>query len=404
MTTTEAALFSPGYWNESLRIGDAVREATPACEVTLQNGLRVWIITRYHDARAALADSRLSKDVDGLLNLIERQLAALGLGTDMSVMFKPSMIFRNDPEHARLKRLAAAGFTRGRVESLRPRIERLTAETVAKLPRDRPIDLMDTVAVPLPLTVICELLGVPAGERTPLRGWVAAMNEDLQDVVVRASHELEVYFDTLIEQKRRKPEDDLLSALVHIGDDESDQLTHDELIGTIALLLNAGHDTTANTIGNGVRWLLKDDRDYWRLLGQQPELVPNAIEEVLRYDSPVRAATHRYTTTDVEVGGVQIPAGAIVLVLLQTANRDRRRFEDADRLDILRDTGGHLGFGHGIHYCLGAPLARMETQIVFTALTSTFPDARLVEASHETQRIPSAIMNGYTRLLVSLGG
>ncbi len=398
---TSDTFFSEGFWDRSLVIGDGLRDRRPVHQAVLANGLQVWVICRYDEARAALADPHLSKAIDGLKAVIHDQLSRAGLDPSLSNMFSGHMLFQNDPEHARLRRLLAAGFTRARVEGLRPRIEQLTTDILAELPLAHPVDLIDRIAFQLPLTVICELLGVPLYERDSLRKWTEAMMEDHPDQNIPASQALEAFFVDLIKAKRQAPEDDLLSALVQVADRE-DRLDESELLATVFLIFVAGHETTTNAIGNAARWLLQDPA-RWRLLGRQPELVPNAVEESMRFDSAVRNATFRYTDEAVEIGGVRIPAGEVVLVSLQAANRDPARFLDAELFDLRRaDARAHLSFGHGIHHCLGASLGRMELEIVLGALTRRFPNARLAVGQRRLRRKHSAIMNGYVDLPVHL--
>lgn len=401
MTMTGTPLFSDGYWDNSLGIADALRAEASVHHATLPNQVRVWVIGQYEHARAALADPRLSKDIGGLTAIIRGQLAEAGQDDELSNMFSPHMLFNDDPAHARLRGLVAAKFTRRRVEQLRPRVEQLTGELLDALPRDRPVDLIARVAFPLPLTVICELLGVPPQEREPMRAWTAALMEDLPARAVPASQEMERYFADLIAAKRAAPGDDLLSALIQVAADE-DRLSPAELMGTLFLLFVAGHETSTNMIGNGVRWSVQDPR-RWRSLGQHPEHIPGAVQELLRWDSPVRMATHRFTTEPVDYGGVVIPAGEIVLVSLQSANRDTARFPGGDTLDLRRDAAGHLAFGHGAHYCLGAQLGRMEAEIALGELTRRFPGARLAVPDGSLRRRRSPIMNGYAALPLLLG-
>lgn len=394
-------LFSPLYWDRSLEVADALRAEAAVHQAVMVGGVRVWVIARYDQAREALADTALSKDSAGLSAIIRRQLVEAGETGEMSDMFSPHMLFRDDPEHARLRKLVAPQFTRPRVDAQRPRIEQLTSRLLADLPRDRPVDLIKHFAFPLPLTVICELLGVPDDKRDSLREWTAALMEDHPARTVPASRAMKAYFEELIGAKRAEPGDDLLSALVHVCADE-DRLTHEELVGTLFLLFVAGHETTTNLIGNSVRWLLAD-AERWRALGRRPELIPAAVEELLRFDSPVRMATHRYTTRDVVYGDVRIPAGELVLPSLQSANRDPARFDRPDQLDLGRDAQGHLAFGHGIHYCLGAALGRLEAEIVLGQLTTRCPHARLAVPEDQLREQRSTIMKGLVELPVLLG-
>jgi cytochrome P450 len=391
---------TPLFSDASLGVADALRAKASVHRATLPNSVQVWVIGQYEHARAALTDPRLSKDAAGLNAIIRHQLISNGRRGELSNIFSPHMLLSDDPSHARLRRLVAKEFTRRRVEALRPQVEHLVDNLLDPLPTDGPVDLIERVAFPLPLTVICELLGVPPQEREPLRDWSAALMEDVRGRALPASTAMEQYFATLIAAKRADPDDDLVSALIQVAGHE-DGLTPAELMGTLFLLVVAGHETSTHMIGNSARWLLQDPR-RWQQLGEHPEDVPGAVEELLRFDSPVGMATHRFTTEPVEYGGVLIPADEIVLVDLLSANRDTSRFPDGDTLDLRRDASGHLSFGHGIHYCLGAQLGRMEAEIAFTKLTRRFPHARIVDES-ALRRRHSTIMNGYVKLPVLLG-
>jgi cytochrome P450 len=397
MTITDTPFFSPGYWDDALRIGDLWRDETPVCQATLPDGLPVWVITRYADARRALDDPRLSKDS----GLLQDRIRSCDLPP--SGMIAPSALFTDGEVHARLRALLLTAFTRDRTEALRPRFEVMTAELLATLSLGEPVDLMDKVAVPLPLAVICELLGVPVDPvvMAELRGWTMALNENDPETSGNATQALAQFFGELMERKRRDPGDDLVSALVHVSGDQ-DRLRDDELMGTLFLLLNAGHDTTANLIGNSVRWLLHDRGHGWRKMHEHPEMIPGAIEEGSRLDPPVRMATHRIPTEDVEFSGVTIPKGSIVLICLHSANRDPDQFEAADQFDLGRKNIAHLSFGRKTHSCVGAALGRMEAQIVIRQLTARFPGAEL-RASGGLQGGRSPIMGGYRRVPVYLG-
>ncbi|MFL6127120.1 cytochrome P450 [Actinophytocola sp.] len=397
---TATPLFSDKYWDSPHEVADALRAEASVHPATLPNSVQVWVIGQYEHARAALTDPRLSKDAAGLNAIIRTQLAANGRRDKLSNMFSPHMLLSEDPAHARLRGLVAKEFTRRRVEALRPRIEHLVDDLLAPLPGEEPVDLIGRVAFPLPLTVICELLGIPPQGRQPLRDWSAALMEDLPGRALPASKQMEQAFTDLIAAKRAGPGDDLLSALIQVADHE-DRMTTDELMATLFLLVVAGHETSTNMIGNASRWLLQDPR-RWRQLGDHPEDVPGAVEELLRFAPPVRMATHRFTTEPVEYGGVLIPANEIVLVDLLSANRDTDRFPDGDTLDLRRDATGHLSFGYGIHYCLGAQLGRMEAEIALAALTLRFPHARLAVDESTLRRRRSTIMNGYIELPVLL--
>ncbi|KAA9163978.1 cytochrome P450 [Amycolatopsis acidicola] len=400
MNPENVTVFSEHYWDNETTVLSALREQAAVHQARLADGIRVWVIVRYADAQAALTDQRLSKDAGRLGAVMRQQRAALGGETALSTMFNPHMLFADDPAHARLRSLVASQFTRRRVETLRPRVERISNELLDALPAGRPVDLLEHYAFPLPLTVICELLGVPATDRRPFRGWTAALMKDDPDVTVPASRAMERYFTDLIRAKRQNPGDDLLSALA-ASDGNGDQLTFAELIGTVFLLFVAGHETSTNMIGNLARALLQTPGQWCRLTSD-PDLIPAAVEELLRYDSPVGFATHRVTTEPVIYGGVEIPAGEIVMVSLLSANRDPDQFSRPDQLNMTRDARSHLSFGHGIHYCLGAPLGRLEAEVSLSHLTSRFPRARLVTEFGAPRRQQSAIMNGHRALWVQL--
>ncbi|SEB46019.1 Cytochrome P450 [Amycolatopsis tolypomycina] len=390
----------PDYWEQAHESATALRERGSAQRVTLPSGVSAWVISDYADARAALADKRLSKDGAGLRRVLGEQLVKLGKDPEQSRMFGDSMLMMDDPRHAELRSLVSPLFTPGRIQLLRPRIERLVAEMLEELPRREPVDVIEHVAFPLPLIVICELLGIPLDERDPMREWTAALMEDDPDRVLPASHAMQDRFDKLIVAKREAPDDGLLSALVQLCD--SGDISGDELMDMVFLLFVAGHEASTNLVGNGMRHLLADPA-RWRLLGQRPALIPRAVEEMLRYDCPIRMAPYRRTTEPVRYGDVVIPAGEIVLVSLLSAGRDPAQYPQPDELDVYRDAK-HLSFGQGIHYCLGAPLARLEAEIVFTALTRAFPRARLAIDESQLRHKPSVIMHGLVRLPVLLGG
>lgn len=404
-------MFTDQYWDRAAEVATDLRADGAAHPARLPNGVPVWVVSRYEHASMALIDHRLSKDAAGLSRIMQRKLAEAGQTTELSGMFNPHMLFADDPAHARLRRLVAAQFTRGRIDRLRPRITEITRQLVQALPVGEPVDVIAGLAFPLPVTVICDLLGVPADDRAPFRAWTSALMQDDPAVNLPASQAMAAYFTSLIATKRATPGEDLLSALVaadgagrgQVGDGD-DPLTDAELLGTVFLLFVGGHETTTNLIGNAVRWLV-DKPLTWRALSADSTLLPHVVEEMLRYDSPVRLATHRFTTEPVTVGEVTIPAGEIVMIGLGSANRDERRFPLADELDLQRDPGelrGHLAFGRGMHYCLGAALGRAEAEIALGELASRFPDARLAGPPMQLHRQPSPIMNGYREVRVLL--
>lgn len=361
-------------------------------EITLPDGTTAWLVTGYEEARQALADRRISKVV---------KAEELGLTPELTRSMLRMMMFLDPPDHTRLRRLVSAAFTTRRVEAMRPRVEQLTADLLdAVEPVRTPVDLIESFAYPLPLQVICELLGVPAEDRVEFREWSAivaagpARQHELPGALARVQKRIE----HLLAERSAHPGDDLLSGLLAVRE-EGDRLSADELTSMVFMLLIAGHETTVNLIGNSV-FVLLEDRDRWDRLRAEPGLLPTAIEEFIRYESPVANATHRRTTEALELGGREIPAGARVVVSLARANRDGDRFEDADEPRMDRAQNPHLGFGHGIHYCLGAPLARLQGEVALTALMARFP--RMEPAGEVGRR--SDFQRGVTKLPVRLHG
>lgn len=393
-------LFTDDYWDRAIEVTDVMLGQAAVHQAKVADLIRVWVIVGYDQAREALQDPRLSKDAAGLKAILGSQFAKAGQPDRLSRMFSPHMLFSDGDAHARLRRLVVHHFSRTEVAKLRGRVERITAELIDSLPTDRPVDLCSRLAFPLPLTVICELLGIPDHDHGRFREWTSALMHDLPERTLPASDAMTEYFTDIIATRQRSPANDLLSTLIH-GAADGDRLTEDELLGTLFLLFVAGHETTTNLITNSTRWLLAEP-DRWRSLRGNVDAVARSIDEVMRWDSPVRMASHRYTTEPVVYGGVRIPAGQVVLVSLHSANRDPARFERARELDIERDARGHLGFGHGPHYCLGAHLGRLEAEIALTQLTDRFPAATLAVPAQQLRRQPSVIMNGHVDLPVHL--
>ena len=344
-----------------------LRAAGPVQRVLVPGGIPMWLVTSYADARTLLADPRLSKDHAGV-----RELFPPGEAGPYNSPLAAHMLNSDPPAHTRLRRLVNQALTARTVSRLRPRIEHVADELLAAAPAGPPVDLIEAYAVPLASTVICDLLGVPAADRSNFRAWSKAFVSAVPPHVVRdAERSVMAYLTALTDAKRVTPADDLLSDLVHISG-QPGQLWPDELVRMAFLLLVAGFETTVSLIGNGVLSLLRHPGQL-SLLRSDPLLLPGAIEEFLRYEGPLHVATMRFTTEPVLVGDTQIPADALVLISLLAANRDEARFADPHVLDITRQDPGHLAFGHGIHYCAGAPLARLEGQIAIGRLLSRFP-------------------------------
>jgi cytochrome P450 len=365
-------------------------------------GTRAWIVTGYLEARAALNDPRLRKDIDRASQLMRQFQTTPPPQTDNSYMFR-HMLNADPPDHTRLRKLVTKAFTARRVESLRPRVQEISDRLLANLvvsTGDGPVDLLDEYAFPLPITVMCELLGVPDDARDDFRPWSHAplsswSREEAQAAGTRAAS----YLTGLIEAKRAQPADDLLSALIRASDD-NDQLTADEVFAMVYLLMVAGHETTVNLIGNGMLALLRSP-EQMAALRTDRSLLPSAIEEFLRFDGPVNFATLRFTTEPVELGGVRIPENELVMVSLLAANRDPRQYPEPDRLDLKRDPS-HIAFGYGIHFCLGAPLARLEAEIAFSCLLDSFESIELAVPVEDLVYRDGTLIHGLTRLPVLL--
>lgn len=377
----------PGY--------TALREQYPVRLVTLPSGFKAWLVTRYADVRQALTEPRLSKD-----EALRAQLAVMRFPREVEANMNNHMLNADPPDHTRLRKLVSAAFTARRVEAMRPRIQQIADSLLDDLAGRDEADLLDTFAFPLPIQVICELLGVPGEDRGDFREWSNAIVSGTVagDRLLPAAASMVDYLRGLIEQKQARPTDDLLSALI-AARDGSDRLTGGELSSMVFLLLVAGHETTVNLIGNAVHALLTHP-DQLAALRADPSLLPGAVEEFLRYESPVETATFRITTEPVEIGGVTVPAKQVVLLSLLSANRDPDHFARADVLDISREDGHHLAFGHGIHYCIGAPLARIEARIALASLLARFPDLELAEPAGDLHWRQGVLMRGLQRLPV----
>ena len=347
-----------------------LREHEPLSRVRLPYGEEAWLVVRHADVKTVLSDPRFSRAA--ALNRDQPRVTpnapALGI-MDM-----------DPPEQTRLRRLVAAAFTARRVELLRPTAQRIADDLLDHLIEARPpADLVEGFGLPLPIAVICELLGVPYVDRAEFRLWSQAlMSTTALSPEQRGSYigNLSAYMARLVEQRRREPTDDLLSALV-AARDQQDRLTEEELIFLAVGLLAAGHETTSNQIPNSV-YVLLTYPDQMDLLRGNPQLIFRSVEELMRYIPLTAGATvPRYATEDVELSSGTVPAGDPVFASRSAANRDPAVFDDPDRLDITRDPNPHVGFGHGVHHCLGAPLAKMELQVALGALLRRVPGLRL---------------------------
>jgi cytochrome P450 len=389
------------YFQDPLAYFARMREEGPVTPVAMPDGSRLWMVTRYADVRAALADPRLCKDWG-------TKLQPQSWSPDPVFGYLSVHLLNLDPpDHTRLRKLVNKAFTARRVAALRPRVEAITDSLLDAMggrasAGEAEVDLIDALAFPLPITVICELVGIPASDQDKFKVWSHAIvssvvpPEEWRDAAAGLFH----YFTELLAAKRRSPGDDLLSALIAARDDD-DSLDERELIAMLFLLLIAGHETTTNLIASGTLALLTHPAELARLRSD-PSLLPGAVEELLRYANPLNHATDRFTLEPVEIGGVTIPAREWVLCVTSSANHDPSRFPGPGRLDLDRDASGHLAFGHGIHYCLGAPLARLEGEVAFGALLARFPSLTLAVPASSLRWRPSSLIHGLESLPVRL--
>ena len=367
-----------------------VRAAGPVHEVTLPDGQRAWLVARHAEARAALNDPRLSKDMHAAL---ARDGAVVAEGLP-GPAFARHMLSVDPPDHTRLRALATAAFSRPRVAALRPRIQTIVDDLLDELHRRG-----DTVV---------DLVAGFAFDRAELGAWFTtllapASAPEPPPSAVAASANIVRYLTELLDRKRVEPGEDLVTDLVRAGD-ERDALNQQEMLSTIFQLTVAGHDTTTSLIGNGTVALLRHPDQHAALLAD-PALLPRAIEEMLRWDAPVPHSTFRYTTQDVPLGDVVIPAHAQVIISLAAANRDPHRHREAEAFDITRADNSHLAFGHGIHHCLGARLARLEGLIAFRTLLDRFPAMRLAvpPSALRWNHGDGLVLRGLSELPVTLG-
>jgi len=366
----------------------------PPRPVVLPNEWPGWLVTSYGDARRLLGDARVSKDITQAFDLFPP-----GRARAYASALSANMLAADPPDHTRLRRLVNKAFTSRTVERLRPRIGQIADDLLAAIEPGSQVDLLDAYALPLPIIVICDLLGVPAADRANFRAWTLTfVSLTSQEEFDEADRCLTAYLTALIDDKRANPADDLLSELVQVSDQGS-TLSPGETLSMAFLLLLAGFETTVNLIANGMLALLQHP-DQLALLRSDPSLIPGAIEEILRLDGPVHVATVRFTTEPVPVGETEIPAKQLVFISLLAANRDGDRFTDPDTLDVTRPAAGHLAFGHGIHHCVGAPLARLEGQIAIECLLRRFSGIALDGDPRTLHWNQSTLMHGLSSLPV----
>ncbi|MET9231697.1 cytochrome P450 [Lentzea sp. NPDC003310] len=379
-----------------------LRAEGPVQEVRMPRGLKVWLVTRYDEAKIALTAPEASKNVlEGGHLMVEHSSDPEQVRRG-EPRFAANMLNLDPPDHTRLRKLVTKAFTARRVELLRPRVQEIAAELIAKLNDGDEVDLLDVFAFPLPITVICELLGIPIDNRDDFREWSnQLLSFGTPEQVEAAGGAMAAFlYQHVTAIAEAEPNDTFFSALVH-ADESGDRLNTEELISMAFLLLVAGHETTVNLIGNAVLSLLQNP-DQLQILKDRPELIPASTEEFLRLEGPVNIATFRYTKEPLELGGVTVPAGEILMVSLVAANRDPERYENPDQLDVTRSAQGHVAFGHGIHFCVGAPLARLEFDVALTQLLARFPNLTLAAEPETLVWRDSTLIRGLHTLPVRL--
>ena len=401
-SSQEAELTSRAFRTDPYPFYTRWRAESPIFHTVLPDKQKVWVITRYDDVLAVLKDDRFAKDKARALSA--DQLKALPWVPSVFKPLERNMLDVDQPDHTRLRGLVQQAFTSRLIENMRERVQTLTDELLDAVESKGKMDLIRDFALPLPATIIAEILGVPARDRHRFHRWSNAMLTTTPTTWGKLRiipHVLAFmrYIRRLGRARQAEPRDDLTTALVQ-AHEASDRLSEDELLSMIVLLLVAGHETTVNLIGNGMLALFEHPAERERLCAN-PGLIKPAVEELLRFDSPVQLATERYTREDVMIGGVTIPRGELVMAALGSANRDEHQFNQPDVLDIGREPNRHLAFGQGVHFCLGASLARLEGQIAISTLLRRLPDMRLAVSREALRYRPAVILRGLKTLPVT---
>jgi cytochrome P450 len=384
-----------------LRAGGSVHE------VVWAHGARVWLVTRYEEIAALVNDPRVSKDGRRMNELFARhsglpaeddQHDGIGFNDELTT----HMLNSDPPRHTRLRSLVSKAFTAHRVERLRPRIERVADECLDAMAGRSDIDLVSEFAVQLPITIICDLFGIPGPDRERFRLWGTKLVGAGQDPaeVAEAGEKMVGYVSALVDAKRANPGDDMVSALVRVRDD-GERLSHGELVSMIYFLAVAGHITTICSIGNAVYNLLTHPAELAKLRANL-SLMPAAVDELLRFDSAAQVGTFRFTTAAIQLGDVTIPADQLLLLSWSAGNRDSARYPDADRLDLDRRPAGIMSWGYGLHRCIGVPLAKMQIEIGLTRLLTRYPDLRLAADPAQIRWENSSLLRSLVALPVSV--
>src|SRR5262245_18139011 len=393
---------SPQFKANPFPLFAQLRKEMPVWTTILPDKSKIWLLSRYEDILALFSDGRFAKSRYNAMTPEQ-----LRRHPWIPPMFKPlerNMLDLDQPDHTRLRGLVQQAFTPRLVEQMRLRVESLAEELLDIAARRGEMDVIGDYALPLPMSIITEILGVPANDRDRFHRWskviVSVNHFNMNWRIIPAVWRFNRYLRGFLKLRRAAPQDDLISALIH-AEETGDTLSEDELLAMVFLLLVAGHETTVNLIGNGVLELLKNP-EQMEQLRYRPSLIKTAIEELLRFTSAVFLSTERYARQEVTIHGVTIPQGGMVLGVIGSANRDERVFSKPDELDLEREPNKHLSFGQGIHYCLCAPLARLEAQIAINMLLARAPGLRLQRPAESLSWRRSLLLRGLEALPVEL--
>lgn len=399
-TVPQVNIVSPEFKANPFQFLATLRADEPVYRTTLPDKTPVWLVTRYEDVNLLLKDERFAKNRRNAMT--PEQVRRLPWVPPMFRPLERNMLDLDQPDHTRLRSLVHKAFTPRLVEQMRTRVQTLADELLERVARRGEMDSINDYALPLPMTIITEILGVPTTDRDKFHKWskaVVSLSSPNATIRVIPSVWMFIrYLRRFFKLRRRDVKDDLASALIQ-AEEAGDKLSEDELLAMVFLLLIAGHETTVNLIGSGTLALLEHP-DEMEKLRREPSLIKPAVEELLRYTAPVFMTTERYAREDVALHGVTIPRGEMTLGVIGSANRDETVFVNPDELDITREPNKHLSFGQGIHFCLGAPLARMEAQIAINTLLRRSPNLRLKVSPDSLRWRPSMILRGLDTLPV----
>ncbi len=374
-------LYSQDFYKHSHQVFAEMRKNDPIIrQAGLTEDMQIWFITRFNDVEQVLLNDQIFARDPYLAYSKEAVEEFNNFDPAVDAMINNHMLNKEGADHRRLRSIVSKAFTPRVIQNLRPRIQEIAGELIDAVQERGEMELVSEYAYPLPITVIAEMLGIPREDRMKFRTWSNAVitpavtEEELQERLP-LMQEFAFYMQSLVALRRQQPQDDLLSGLIQ-AEEQGDRLSASELFSMLFLLIVAGHETTVTFIGNAVLALLQNPHELEKLK-QDPSLMPTAVEELLRYDSPVERTLTRFVTQNVDLAGYHMKRGDMLIAIPGSANRDEARFEQPDRLNLQRQSNTHMAFGKGVHYCLGAPLARLEGEIALSSLFQRFPDLQL---------------------------